>query len=160
MTLIVTEPNWQEIVKHASHAYYKLVLVVGDFGSGKSKVLKQISESYNFKQLNLGLELSKKLMEVPKDFRSSDAEKVVFDLLDAQPNKRVAIDNIEVLFEDPLNLNPLQLLKKVSMDRVIVAAWPGQHTQNTIQYGFRGHPAFREYRFENQDTFTIIPNPI
>lgn len=156
MTYIVREPDWKETVQAASEAYYKLILIVGPMGSGKTKLLKEIA-AYNFHYLNFGEEFSRKLLSRPINSRAVEAEEIAVDLVEAQDSKRLAVDNTEVLFEHPIKLNPLSLLKRLSLDRLIIATWNGRFDDSQLSYGIPGHPAFQEFRYTNQDTFIIVP---
>jgi hypothetical protein len=59
------------------------------------------------------------------------------------------IDNIELLFEASLALNPLDLLKRLAQARRVVAVWPAglRHSNNgpRLTYAEMGHPEYRDY---------------
>jgi len=150
------EPDWRETLKIASSSYYQLVLVVGTIGSGKTQSLKQIA-GYGFHYLNFGEEFSQRMLARPINSRPIEAEEIAIDLVDAQKSKLLAIDNTEVLFESPVRLNPLALLKRLSINRLIVATWSGTFDQSKLHYGFRGHPSYREIRYTEEDAFIIVP---
>ncbi len=157
MTHIVHEPDWESILTEAGEAYFKLVLIIGAIGSGKSAALKTVSESYSVGHLNFGEEFSRRLLRKPVRLRGAEAEEVAVDLVGEVAGTRLAIDNTEVLFEAPVRLNPLALLKKLSRHRVIIATWTGSHDDSSLTYGIKDHPAHREHRFTNDDTFIIVP---
>ncbi len=160
MTYIVEEPLWEVTLEEADRSYYKLVLIVGPAGSGKTDRLKTISESYAFGFLNLGEELSRRLLVIPPHLRSAEAEELTIDLVNEIGSLRIAIDNTEILFEPPLRLNPLAVLKKLSRSQVVVATWTGSFDKSKLTYGFQGHPAYREYAFTDEDSFIITPSQI
>lgn len=155
MPLILNEPNWETTLKGAGKSYYKLVLVVGPVGSGKSNFLKEAS-IYHTNYLNFGEEFARRLLAEPIDLRPSQAEEVAIKLVNEAKDSRLAIDNTEVLFEAPLQLNPLRLLKRLSINRLIIATWTGMVDDSKLTYGFKGHPAYREFRYTPQDNFTIV----
>lgn len=156
MTLFVNEPNWNATLEQAKAGYYKLILIVGPTGSGKSTVLKEASD-YNFTHLNLGEAFSRELLTQPAHLRAAEAEELAIDLVDATDAAQIAIDNTEVLFESPLQLNPLALLKRLSIDRLIVATWNGSFDTSQLYYGIKGHPAYEEFKYTKEDTFIIVP---
>lgn len=156
MTLILQEPNWNTTLEQAATAYYQLVLIVGPTGSGKSGLLQEAAQ-YNFTHLNLGEALSRELLSKPLHLRTAEAEEVAIDLVDAAGAHRLAIDNTEMLFESPLQLNPLALLKRLSIDRLIVATWNGTFDDSCLYYGLPGHPAYEEFRYTTEDSFIIVP---
>ncbi len=57
MTYIIAEPHWKETLETAAASYYKLVLVVGPMGSGKTQIMKEIA-TYNFHYLNFAEEFN------------------------------------------------------------------------------------------------------
>ena len=156
MTLFVEAPDWNATVKQAAEAYYKLVLIVGPTGSGKSALLKQAAH-YNFSFLNLGEEVSRRLLSRPAYLRAAEAEEAAIELVDQVGGVRLAIDNTETLFEPPIRLNPLALLKRLSVHRTVVATWNGHFDDNRLIYGFNGHPAYREFKYTKEDSFIIVP---
>lgn len=156
MALVVSEPDWHETLERVSASYYKLILIVGPVGSGKTSLLKQVA-SYNFHYLNFGEAFSRSLLPKPMHLRAAEAEEVAVDLVKAQNSRRLALDNTEVLFEAPILLNPLTLLKNLSIEHLIVATWTGSFDQSRITYGIPGHPSYQEHRYTEQDTFIIVP---
>ena len=156
MTLFVNEPDWSATLEQAKAGYYKLILIVGPTGSGKSTVLKEASD-YNFTHLNLGEAFSRELLTKPAHLRAADAEEVAIDIVEATNSVRIAIDNTEVLFESPIRLNPLALLKSLSTRRLIIATWNGSFDDSRLYYGIKGHPAYEEFKYTKEDTFIIVP---
>ena len=156
MTLLAETSDWNESLAQAASAYYKLILIVGPIGSGKSTILKEIS-NFNFTHLNFGKAFSRELLTKPAHLRAADAEEVAIDLVDATNAARIAIDNTEVLFESPIRLNPLALLKSLSTRRLIVATWNGSFDASHLYYGIKGHPAYEEFKYTKEDTFIIVP---
>jgi len=156
LTYIIAEPHWKETLETAAASYYKLVLVVGPMGSGKTQIMKEIA-TYNFHYLNFAEEFSRKMLSRPVNSRAAEAEQVAIDLIESQGSKHLAIDNTEVLFECPMKLNPLALLKRLSLEHVVVATWNGHFDDSKLTYGQPGHPAFQEFRYTEQDTFIIVP---
>lgn len=157
MPLLLAESNWPQTIDHIERAYYKLALIVGPTGSGKSTTLRDFSKSYNVSSINLGLELSEALLSTPSELRPVEAEKVALSLISRTTNRRLAIDNTEVLFEAPLKIDPLRFLKEASKGVLIVATWTGEYRDDILTYGIPGHPAFRKYNLQAEDSFTIIP---
>ena len=156
MTYVVSEPDWKETLEAAAAAYYKLIIVVGAMGSGKTQLLKEIA-TYNFHYFNFAEEFSRKLLTRPVNSRAAEAEQVAIDLIESQGSKRLAIDNTEVLFERPIQLHPLALLKRISLEHLVVTTWTGRFDDSKLAYGQPGHPAFQEFRYTEQDTFIIVP---
>jgi len=54
-----------ETIKAVSQDRHKLVILLGVFGSGKTKILKQIEAESNAVYVNLNLELSERFLQLP-----------------------------------------------------------------------------------------------
>jgi hypothetical protein len=96
--------------------------------------------------VNLGTELSRRLLTIPADLRASQAEDSVARIIEDAGTKRVGLDNTEILFEAQLSLNPLELLKALSRFRLLVATWNGDYVDGCLFFGARTHPSHRDYR--------------
>jgi hypothetical protein len=55
------------------------------------------------------------------------------------------LDNIEILFDCSLHLNPLDTLKRHAHARRVVAAWPGEFSDGRLTYAALGHPEHQDY---------------
>ena len=123
--------------------YHQLVLIVASVGGGKTVLLRDLAEQGAFPLLNINLELSKFLLDIPVKKRGIEAARILQQIIDAQNAPLVLLDNLEILFDPSLNLNPLTCLKQLSRHRVIVASWTGQVSDGYLLYAEPGHPEFR-----------------
>ena len=87
----------------------RILFIVGGPGSGKSLLIRELSEQKGWKYLE-----AKQL-----------AEEVIRRALSRSDTEVVLIDGINVLFAPILNLNPLELLKTISKTYPIVVGWRG-----------------------------------
>ena len=150
---IFKEGDFALALDQAAARYHKLALVVGQAGTGKSALLRSISQNLNIPLLNLGLELSQKLLPLTIRGRKLNASDIVTDLLDAHAAPRLAVDNTEIIFDPSLMLNPLGLLQTISRNRLLVWAWTGVIEEGHLTYAFHGHPEY--HRIPIQD-MTLI----
>ena len=128
-----------DAVSAADTAYYGLVLLVGQHGSGKSRVLRAAAAS-EWPVVNLGVELTQALVSLPESRRSLAVSGVLEGLVASRQAPVVALDDIEVLFEPSLRLQPLELLKQISRTTVLVVAWPGTLDRDRLTFGEPGRP--------------------
>jgi ABC-type phosphate/phosphonate transport system ATPase subunit len=56
--------EFESLISNAESSYYKLIVVVGKSGSGKTALLRRISEEFQLPLINLGLELSRRLLSL------------------------------------------------------------------------------------------------
>ena len=130
-------------VHDAAELYHRLVLVVGPSGSGKTAALREISRLKGFNYVNLNLELSRLLLGLTERQRSLQLPSLIDGIIDKDQSGVILLDNIEILFEVSLKIDPLRLLQQISRNRIVVATWNGK-----IENGYLicAEPDHREYR--------------
>lgn len=137
-----------------SHKFYQLLLIAGNDSHKKSLLLKQIAESGNYAYVNLNLALSERLMMISSHERSLFVNQCMDEIINGINAGTVIFDHIEILFEKPLNIDPMALLKNLSRHRKLISAWPGIIKDNTLIYAKPGHPEYVKYPIEVD--YTII----
>jgi hypothetical protein len=125
--------------------YSRLVLLVGHSGSGRTTALRGLADSENAPVLNLGTEVSLRLLDLGERQRILRLPTLLEELLASFPRKLTLLDNTEVLFNPVLKQDPLRLLQRLSRDRTIVASWLGDVESSHLTYAEPGHPEFRRY---------------
>ena len=96
--------------------------------------------------VNINLELSKRMLELTRTQRARQVERLFKDVIAAAPGDVVLLDNLEILFDPSLEVEPLRLLQVVSRNRTLVAAWNGQFRDGTLTYAEPGHPEYRQFK--------------
>ena len=126
--------------------YYRLVLLVGPAGSGKTTALLKLATKHGWPRLNVNLRLAEHLLELTPKQRTVQAAEWL-TTMDETAAEVVLLDSLELLFAVELALNPLRLLQNLSRHRPVIAAWPGHLTGETLHYAEPGHAeARREFR--------------
>jgi len=135
--------------------YYRLILLIGEPGCGKTKTLNKLSKDIGVEILNLNLWLSKQLLEMTPKQRSLQLPRILENAI-REAGEIVIIDNIEILFDTSLKQDPLRLLQKISRNKTIISSWSGKQNGSKILYAEAGH---REYRvYESSDFLTVNMN--
>ena len=146
----------QEKVMQSLHAaeglYYRLVLLVGEAGSGKTGVLQDVANELGTSVINVNLELSGKLLELTAKQRSIRLPAIFAQVTD-HADSPVVLDNLEILFDKTLELDPLRLLEVISRNRSIVASWNGTINSGKLTYADADHPEYRKY--ESVDALVV-----
>jgi len=75
----------EHAITQASQAYFRLVLLVGVAGTGKSNLLRDVANSKNVPLINLNLELSSKLIDLTPQHRSIRISGLTDELLQEHP---------------------------------------------------------------------------
>ena len=134
----------RDSIAAAPDIYHSLVLLVGDQGSGKSKILGDFASELNRSVINVNLALSERLMELSNKQRVLRLPKLL-DALVSQEQPLVFLDNIEIMFDKDLRQDPLRLLQSISRYRTVVASWNGIMNSGSLMYAETGHPEYRNY---------------
>ena len=124
--------------------YHRLVLLVGETGSGKTAVLRDIAEEFGSSVVNVNLALSGELLELTAKQRVLQLPGILNQIVD-QAHSSVVLDNIEILFDKGLQQDPLRLLQSISRNRTVVASWNGIMNSGRLLYAQTGHPEYRSY---------------
>lgn len=144
-----------------AHArYYRLVLVVGPGGAGKTTALRTYSKAFTVpvSHLSLGSSLPARLLPLSRRQRALQAQSLLESLVDETGTDPVFLDNLEILFDPALQQDVLRLLQGLSRNRTIVAAWPGEYRDGSLSYAEPGHP--EHVRYPNPEAVIVsLPPP-
>jgi len=136
----------------------KLVLIVGPKASGKSILLRALSERRRITPFLVGATLGNQLLTVPQRQRPLQVSKMLGELATRHvADDLLLMDNIELLFDRSLQLDPLATLKQHAHARRVVAVWPGELRGGRLTYAEMGHPEHQNYAIEGFVTFEIWP---
>ncbi len=124
--------------------YYRLVLLVGKIGSGKTAVLHDVADDFGTSVININLELSSELLGLTDKQRPLRLPGI-FDEIVNKAKLLVVLDNLEILFDKDLQQDPLRLLQGISRNRTVVASWNGVFAGGRLLYAETGHPEYRSY---------------
>jgi Cdc6-like AAA superfamily ATPase len=154
MSKLIKEKVKQSL-ETAENPYYKLVLLVGEAGSGKTYVLHNIAEEFDVPVVNVNLELSTKLLELTTKQRVSHLPRL-FNEIAEKSNSILVLDNLEILFDKELKQDPLRLLQGMSRNQYVLASWNGKVTGKKLSYASSDHHEYRNY--ENIDVLIVKMN--
>ena len=136
----------EQSIEQVASQYYRLVILVGVPASGKTTALQTVAKNLGCQLLNVNLELSKKMLELTRTQRSRQVERLLKEVIASVPGDVVLLDNLEILFDTALELQPLRLLQVLDRNRTIVASWNGSFQGGTLIYAEPGHPEFMQFK--------------
>lgn len=153
-------PRLKQLVDEVAPLHSKLILLIGPPDCGKTALLSGLAEQSRVSVMNLGLELGTRLSRLPNKQRRLQAGNLLREIADEHASgDLLLVDNIELLFDSTLTINPLDLLKRLAHARRVVAAWPGEHRQGgigtRITYAETSHPEHRDYSLDGVVPFYI-----
>jgi hypothetical protein len=137
------------LIPQAMHMYHRLVLVVAPLGAGKTAALREVAQQTGYNYINVNLELSRCMLELTQRQRQLQVSRLLRDIIRTAYDQAVLLDNLEILFDVLLKLDPLRCLQDVSRDRTVVAAWNGVVTAGHLTYATSDHPEYRRYALED-----------
>ena len=134
----------ERLVAEVGDLQSKLILLVGN--GSKTQLLRQLAQRLNVAPRNVGATLGHRLAATPVAERGFSTNELLRDITDtARGNAPLLLDNLEVLFEPSLKINPLDMIKRLAHSRRVVAVWPGELRDDRLVYARMGHPEYRDY---------------
>jgi hypothetical protein len=143
--MTATVATLQQAIEQAAVRYYRLVVLVGVPGSGKTRLLQSLSRAGGHPLINVNLELSRRMLELTRLERSRKVSKLLKEVLAETPGDVVLLDNLEILFDTALDLRPLPMLQHLDRNRIVVASWNGSLQGETLYYADPAHPEFQQF---------------
>ena len=154
----MAEPLADQILRQAQQAselYFRLVLVVGAAGSGKTVALQEVQSRMAAPLVNVNLELSRRMLDMTERQRALQVAKLLEEIAGQVGHDVVLLDNIEILFDVSLKQDPLRLLQGISRNRTVVATWNGALENGLVTYATPGHPEHQRYAVHD---FLVVPS--
>jgi hypothetical protein len=137
-------PALERLIGEINDLQSKLILLVGS--SGKTRLLRALARRLNAEPLDVGVTLGRRLAVTPVSDRSFSTNELLREIADGVGGDApLLLDNIEVLFEPSLKVNPLNVIKLLAHSRRVVAVWPGEIRNDRLIYAGMGHPEHRDY---------------
>ncbi|MDH6234993.1 hypothetical protein M2281_005615 [Mesorhizobium soli] len=134
----------ERLIEEVNSLQTKLILLVGS--RGKTQLLCALARRLDGAPLNVGAELGHRLAATPvsdRGFLTNELLRGITD--DVGGDRPLLLDNLEVLFEPSLEINPLNVVRRLAHSRRVVAAWPGEMRNDRLIYADMGHPEHRDY---------------
>ena len=128
--------DMDELISQAAALYYRLVLIVGPSGAGKTPTLRAVGDRTGIPLTNVSLELSRRMLNLTARQRSLRLASLLREIVenDVEPQATALLDNTEILFCADLGQDPLRLLQGLSRNRTVVAAWNGTIADGGLRY--------------------------
>jgi chromosomal replication initiation ATPase DnaA len=145
-----------QLVDEVGALHSKLILLIGRPGSGKTALLAALANQRDMKVINVGATVGNRLAAIPQRQRGLQTNVILRELADEYANNDLLLlDNIELLFDKKLKLDPLDLTKRHAHIRRVVAIWPGELVDGRLTYAQMGHPEYQDYGLDGLVPFEI-----
>jgi Cdc6-like AAA superfamily ATPase len=142
----VSADNLRQAIRQAGDLYYRLVLLAGPQGTGKTAVLQALAKENQYPLINVNYQLCKGMLELTRNQRTRQVERLFKAVAGSGTGNVVLLDNLEVLFDPSLEVVPLRLLLAASRNQTLVASWNGTYKDGTLTYAEPDHPEFIQYK--------------
>ena len=151
-----------EAINKVAADRHRLVILLGEFGSSKTSLLKIVAAEIGGTYINLNLLITEKLLAIP---RSQHADGVTTNQLidaicdEASPDSRtLLVDNLEILFSPELGkINPIDTFMKISRQRVVVIGLPARRQGLAAVYSLVGREDYMSMPLEGYITIEVEP---
>lgn len=107
-----------------------------------------VAARHDWPALSIGGVLGDALVAVAPDRRSSQVKGVLEGALrrvGTQPGAAVVMNDVDLLFEPGLALDPLRLLRDLSREGALIVAWPGTYANSVLAYATPDHAHHRRW---------------
>lgn len=146
----------ERLIDEVGALHSGLILLIGRPGSGKSSLLAEVGQRRQAPVLIVGSGLAVPLTTRPAKHRALATPELFRELADVSTARGLLLlDNLELLFDRSLQLDPLDLLKHLARSRRVVAVWPGELRDGRLIYAEMGHPEHQDYGLEGLVPFAI-----
>ena len=144
----MAEPLYNQVMRRLEQVaglYYRLTLVVAPRGTGKTVALQEVATRTGTLVINVNLALSQRMLDLTERQRSLRVPRLLEEITGQTASELIVLDNLEILFDVALKLDPLRLLQGLARHRTVVAAWNGSIEGDHMTYAVPGHPEYRRY---------------
>jgi hypothetical protein len=135
----------KEKLEEVEELYHRLIVVMLNRDTTGEMHFEGVARKMDLPLVNVNLELSKRLLELTKRQRMLQVDRLMKQIVAEVEGDTVLLENIELLFESSLRLNPLHLLQGLARNKTIVVAWPGSADDDYLTYAEHGHPEYKRY---------------
>lgn len=133
-----------KVVAEAQADKGNVVIVTGKPGSGKSKVLREASETKKWTYVDCRMLISEEFLAIPACDRGLYAPDLFTEILASYNADVIILDRLQTLFVPVFHINVDSLLRKLSKKFTIITAWPGYQQNGNLCYDkFDGTEAIR-----------------
>ena len=137
--------------------YHRLIfLLLPGEDSIESQWTLNFSDTFSIPLINVGVELSEKLLDIGGRERSMKVQQLMTDIIQSRKASQVMLRRIEVLFDRSLRLDPLALLQMLSRNTTLLVVWPGDVSDDHLLYATPDHREYKKYPAVGLQILSIV----
>ncbi len=139
---------------------HRLVVTVVPPDLVKALPFREIANQFEFQYVNVNLELSQLLLDVPIKQRPLRAVRLLNDeIIQQRAQQGLVLDYLDILFDPGLELAPMRCLLDVARRYTVVARWVGSCKEGYLIRAEPGHPEYGQYWPEEAVIVQVESNP-
>lgn len=144
----------ERLISEISDINSKLILLTGANRTGMTELLHEFGNKFIIEPINVGINLGRSLAATPKGKRSFSASELLREIADKKfADDPLLLYNLELMFEPDLQINPLDLVRRLAHSKRVVAVWPGELRGDRLIYADMSHP---EYRDDSREGLVVL----
>jgi len=132
-------------------------LVIHTLKASDTSDWKEVAKTLDGRYINLNLELSQALLEIPKRQWPHKAMGLMDEIALSSEVPVTLLDRIEILFDQTLRLDVLKSLQQVARRHCLLVVWPGERDDRYLIYAEPGHPEYCRYAHKDLLMFPTTP---
>lgn len=132
-----------ELLEIAQGQYHQLVFAAVEADS--SDHWRSVAVALDGHYLNLNLELSQRLLDIPQRQWSHKAMGLIDAVVLSTDLRVTVLHRIEILFDPQLRLDPLKSLQQIARRHSLLVVWPGTYDGRYLTYAEPSHPEYCRY---------------
>jgi len=121
-----------------------ILLIVNSSTSKLEKMANEIVSQYELPRISLNKELTQILSAELRQTRGSKAIEWIRTKSN-EVEEHILFSDINIIFEPNLEIDPLALFKQISRHKKIIVLWPGNYSNNDLNYATPEHTHFRRW---------------
>ncbi|MEL7493406.1 MAG: BREX-3 system P-loop-containing protein BrxF [Cyanobacteria bacterium J06554_11] len=122
-----------------------------------TEAVDRVAKELRVADLNLNLELSRRLLELPQRQWPHQVSTLLRDIIKAAGSSGVLLSHIELLFDKGLRVDPMRCLQQVARHQPVIAIWPGEVSEQYLLYAEPDHPEYMRYPRKDYLVFSDVP---
>jgi hypothetical protein len=125
---------------------HRLIMLIMPLRNESRYSLEEFAIQHGFRYINISLELSRRLLDIPRSKHSVQTPQVLNrEIVGSEHDQPLFLDNLAVLHEPSLKLDPVRWLLEVARRRTVIATWAGGYASEHLNYAEPGHPEYNQY---------------
>jgi hypothetical protein len=146
----------QRLLTDAAQLHTKLILLAGGTPEERIALFDALHESLHSNPLHLGVSLASALAELPQRERHLQVGNLLREIAQSLASTGpLLIEGVELLFDASLKVNALDLLRRQSLARPVVAVWPGEWRNGRLTYAVLGNPEYQDHAADGVIVYEI-----